>query len=231
MKLREILATVATLLSPQKRFDVAMDKGTSPETLTKLSDDKHIQVRQAVAANIKTPSGILEKLAKDEDAGVRSNVAQNNNTLPSTLEELAKDSDKKVIWEVADNENTSASVLAELAERDEYYDSITRINIASNKSTRPETLAKLGLIKSANGPTTMVRAAVAANPNTPAFVLTELAQDKNSRVRSAVKGNKSTPWIVTNFMPGEDTQDKAGGQLPYITSSRRSELPRPKDFE
>ena len=50
--------------------------------LAKLSDDKDVYVRNAVAKNPSTPDYILEKLSDDKDEWVRKVLANNPNTPP-----------------------------------------------------------------------------------------------------------------------------------------------------
>ena len=55
---------------------------TDISILEKLSDDKHWEVRVAVANNPNTPTHLLEKLSDDKHWWVREEVANNPNTPP-----------------------------------------------------------------------------------------------------------------------------------------------------
>ena len=69
---------------------------------------------------------------------------------------------------------------------DESY--TTRVHIASDPNTRPETLRKLSINKD-----WVVRSEVAFNPNTPVEVLSKLVDDPSEDVRVCVAQNPNTP--------------------------------------
>ena len=65
---------------------------------------------------------------------------------------------------------------------------LSRINVASDPNTRPDTLRKLS-----DDSRYEIRAEVGFNPNTPTDILTKLAEDDSEDVRVCVAQNPHTP--------------------------------------
>ncbi|HEX8186602.1 MAG TPA: hypothetical protein VF747_17675 [Blastocatellia bacterium] len=86
----------------------------STDILQLLSEDASSDVREAVADNPKTPSGVLIALAADTASSVRMAVAENVKTPGSSLEKLATDAINYVRWGVAHNESTPPAILKSL---------------------------------------------------------------------------------------------------------------------
>ena len=66
-------------LTDDMKIELAENKRTSKEVLTKLSTDKDWWVRCRVADNPKTTKEVLTILSKDKSWAVRCNVAENLN--------------------------------------------------------------------------------------------------------------------------------------------------------
>jgi hypothetical protein len=96
----------------------------TPETLERLANDNHYNVRRGVALNPNTPPETLERLANDDYYWVRYCVAENPNTPPETLEHLVEDGDSLIREAVALNINASPETLERLANYGEHYVSI-----------------------------------------------------------------------------------------------------------
>lgn len=95
---------------PSSRLTIA-SATKSGEVLDRLARDASIDVREAVADNLRTATGTLNSLAKDAAAAVRMAVAENANVSEADLETLAKDPVNYVRWGVAHNDKTQSSVL------------------------------------------------------------------------------------------------------------------------
>ena len=95
---------------PSSRLTIA-SATKSVEVLDRLAGDASIDVREAVADNLRTPVGTLDTLSRDSASAVRMAVAENINVSESNLEVLAKDPVNYVRWGVAHNEKTPSHVL------------------------------------------------------------------------------------------------------------------------
>lgn len=95
---------------PSSRLTIA-SATKSGDVLDRLSRDASIDVREAVADNLRTAPGTLNSLSKDAAAAVRMAVAENANVSEGDLDTLAKDPVNYVRWGVAHNEKTPSSVL------------------------------------------------------------------------------------------------------------------------
>jgi len=90
---------------PSSRLTIA-SATKSVEVLERLSLDDSLDVREAVADNLRTPAGTLNALSTDSAAAVRMAVAENANVSEANLETLAKDPVNYVRFGVAHNEKT-----------------------------------------------------------------------------------------------------------------------------
>jgi len=95
---------------PSARLTIA-SATKSAEVLDRLARDALIDVREAVADNLRTATGTLTSLSTDAAAAVRMAVAENANVSEVDLEGLAKDPVNYVRWGVAHNEKTPSHVL------------------------------------------------------------------------------------------------------------------------
>ena len=95
---------------PSSRLTIA-SATKSVEVLERLACDASIDVREAVADNLRTPTSTLNALSTDSAAAVRMAVAENANVSEANLETLAKDPVNYVRFGVAHNEKTPSNVL------------------------------------------------------------------------------------------------------------------------
>lgn len=134
-----------------------------------------LEDRIALAQTMPFPN-ILVKLAQDESVEVRKAVAANEQDKNWLVGRLTKDESAEVREVALRNARTSWKM---------------RLEGAQDPRTSPETLAFLagfGVDRETGGPavlTSMIRRAVALNPNTPDEVVSALAQDASEEVRKA----------------------------------------------
>ena len=134
-----------------------------------------LEDRIALAQTMPFPN-ILVKLAQDESVEVRKAVAANEQDKNWLVGRLTKDESAEVREIALRNARTSWKM---------------RLEGAQDPRTSPETLAFLagfGVDREPGGPavlTSMIRRAVALNPNTPDEVVSALAQDVSEEVRKA----------------------------------------------
>lgn len=134
-----------------------------------------LEDRIALAQTMPFPN-ILVKLAQDESVEVRKAVAANEQDKNWLVGRLTKDESAEVREVALRNARTSWKM---------------RLEGAQDPRTSPETLTFLvefGVSREPGGPavlTSMIRRAVALNPNTPDEVVSALAQDASEEVRKA----------------------------------------------
>lgn len=133
------------------------------------------RVREAVAANKKTPQSVLERLSRDGDNSVRLSVAKNPNVPIDTLELLARDQDNNVACESIINPKMPVKVLDVLksSKRTEIRESI-----AAHPNSTAEILYSLVSDQDIN-----VKIAVASHQNTSADSFKELLLDTDSPIQ------------------------------------------------
>ncbi len=95
---------------PSSRLTIA-SATKSADVLDRLGCDTSIDVREAVADNLRTSAVTLNLLSTDSAAAVRMAVAENPNVPEANLERLATDTVNYVRWGVAHNEKTPANLL------------------------------------------------------------------------------------------------------------------------
>ena len=137
-----------------------------------------LEDRIALAQTMPFPN-ILVKLAQDESVEVRKAVAANEQDKNWLVGRLTKDESAEVREIALRNARTSWKM---------------RLEGAQDPRTSPETLtflADFGVDREPGGPavlTSMIRRAVALNPNTPAEVVERLSRDASEEVRKAAAG-------------------------------------------
>jgi hypothetical protein len=105
---------------PSSRLTIA-SATKSAEVLERLAGDGSIDVREAVADNLRTSAATLNSLSKDPAAAVRMAVAENANVPEANLESLANDPVNYVRWGVAHNEKTPSAVLQSIVKDPDSY--------------------------------------------------------------------------------------------------------------
>jgi hypothetical protein len=119
---------------PSSRLTIA-SATKSVEVLERLSQDPSIDVREAVADNLRTPTSTLNALSTDSASAVRMAVAENANVSEANLETLARDPVNYVRWGVAHNEKTPVNVLQlVIADSDSYVSDEAKKNPNAPKS-------------------------------------------------------------------------------------------------
>ena len=113
---------------PSSRLTIA-SATKSVDVLNRLAGDESIDVREAVADNLRTPTSTLDSLSSDSASAVRMAVAENSNVSEANLEILAKDPVNYVRWGVAHNEKTPTNVLQlVISDSDSYVSDEARKN-------------------------------------------------------------------------------------------------------
>lgn len=215
----EELAELAQDEAREVRISVVRHPNTSLATLEQLAGDDDSWVRGALARNKDLPLHLLERLASDSHSVVRINVARHPHATVELLQQLAGDDDGEVLhalWHrgdlpepvrnqvqerqksvsqwgtsraaknVALSNQTPPHVLDQLAKL-HYADEMVCKHIASNKKATPATLRRLGEHNAES-----VRAALAANPNTPHDLLERFSRDSLA-VRQGLASNANAP--------------------------------------
>ncbi|KKN18397.1 hypothetical protein LCGC14_0956230 [marine sediment metagenome] len=88
-------------LSKEVCTELAEDPHTEAVILTKLFQDKDVNIRCGVASNSNTPQETLTILSTDESWGIKCEVAMNPNTLVEVLTILSTDESLGIKCEVA----------------------------------------------------------------------------------------------------------------------------------
>lgn len=215
----EELAGLAQDESRDVRISVVRHPNTSLATLEQLAGDDDSWVRGALARNKQLPPHLLERLASDSHSVVRINVARHPHASVELLQQLAGDDDGEVLhalWHRSDlpepvralvqerqksvsqwgssrpaknvalSVQTPPHVLDQLAQT-HYADEMVCKHVASNKKATPTTLRRL-----AEHTAESVRAALAANPNTPHDLLERFSRDSLT-VRQGLASNANAP--------------------------------------
>lgn len=141
--------------------------------------------RVAIASDPNTRPATLIRLAGDELDEVTRAVADNPNAPVEALDILRHSPDFLTRGAVARNTNTPSEFLADLALYDD--DFTVRQLVVRNPNTSKDTLCSL-----ASDFSSIVRAEVGSNPDTPIHILHRLASDCDV-VRIHVAGNPSIP--------------------------------------
>jgi hypothetical protein len=203
-RLRDLLS----LNHPDVTVAVAKNTVLTAEELAELSQHPNLQVRVAVAGNPNSDGTILEQLAEDSTEEVRARVAASEKATPSTLLRLAEDPAERVRQKVTENEQSSIEVLKRLA-----LDNDTQVlvglanhpqatsDLLAGLSEKKSLLVKTAVAKNVRTPvagllliaqeidrgtaeeTFNLRAALAANPNSPHLILLKCSNRNDSADR------------------------------------------------
>ncbi len=202
---------------------------TPPERLRELAKSQWAEIRKATASHANTPNDVLEYLAEDLDASVRASVAANPHTLDRVQLQLAEDRKLKVRAVVYQNLNVPSSIRRQIsleADADDKYDDDVEITVdlfgvddENDLDLLDEDLneyddveiprrntSEAVLQERAGDENSIVRRAIAKNPNTYASALEQLADDKDWNVRLAVAQNPNTPRGVLEKLAGDPNQ-------------------------
>ena len=210
----------AVRVDEQRKFAVACDERSPPETLARLATDEDVRLRREVASNAAILEETLAQLATDGDAVVRRAVAWNVATPAKALTRLAADEAPVVRtavvlrgrssqWQTPDPFLAEAESWNAVIEND-----VRRVAVAINSVTSTEALARLaadenpwllGMVVrnatvpaktlawlAANGEKSL-RIEVASNAAILEETLAQLATDEDAEVRCEVARNATTP--------------------------------------
>ena len=125
----DLIDIIAGSKDSEVRCDAAKHCNASVETLTRLSNDRIVNVRISVLENPNTPPEIYGNLARDKNVSVRIDVAHNEKTPPEALRLLSSDTIWNVRMWVATNPSTPLDVLRKLSKSQ--IDSIRRYAIGN----------------------------------------------------------------------------------------------------
>lgn len=176
-----VLEQLARDPEPSVRAMVARNPLSPAIALVALSHDKDSQVRAQTAGNPNLPRSTLESLLTDAEVNIRT-IALNN---PATPVDFASEAETEVV-PTTRHARPDRAALEEMAANNRAE---VRMEVAFSPTADADLLALLG----GERRSAQVRRAVAANPNTPATVLSSLADDKDDQVRQAVAFNGATP--------------------------------------
>lgn len=175
----EVLRTLAS-----RRRDVglqarvARNPSAPPDLLRKLASRSRPQVREGVAANPSAPHDLRRALANTDEALVLHALAVNEASPPDVLDDLRRRS-TGIARRVAENPSSPAKLLDRMADDAGMVDAVVR-----NPSVAEATLRRLSRHERAR-----VREAVASCARCPLDVASDLMEDADGRVRSAVLRN------------------------------------------
>ena len=105
--------------NPETQLEVAKNISAPITVLERLATigivegERFVEIREAVAKNLRAPEDVQRTLARDPSARVRRAVATNRSPSPEAMETLSHDPETRV--DVARNQSTSESALGRLA--------------------------------------------------------------------------------------------------------------------
>jgi hypothetical protein len=193
----EVLAFLSEDADNLIRAAVASNGNTSEKTLRKMSDDV-LSVKEAVAANKKTPGDVLEGFITSEY--LRHIIAFNPGTPEHTLIELYNDyswNNSNIKIALARNVSTPKSILRSISESSN--DGYIQIAAALNLNADPE--LKLNIAKKGN----YEARHTLSYSDTPPDILEILSTDRDERIRKNVAENHNTSSDVLRTMSQNDS--------------------------
>lgn len=167
----------------------------APALLERLSQDRVILVREAVASNPSCPSALLARLLGATQPGVRAAAVRNRGVSTENLVAMAADPSSEVRFAVCGSPRTPRSVLEILA-RDSAAMvrklAARRLQELADPALDPETLAE-DLEAIARDARDGVKAKLAGNPSTPLHLLSEYAELGRPAIAEALCRNPAVP--------------------------------------
>jgi Leucine rich repeat variant len=145
-----------------------------------LGRDPHEKVRAGVAKLANLPEEILFRLAADDSNIVQRNLAKNRNIQSERLIKLSSSSHQQVLRLLARHPNTPVSVLQNIAQQPLGHNHIA---LTQNPGIPSDIIAVI-LAKLSVDPRYTVRKLVARHPQATQELLTQLAQDPETKVAS-----------------------------------------------
>ncbi|HEU4881029.1 MAG TPA: hypothetical protein VFT45_02255 [Longimicrobium sp.] len=189
---------------------VARNDATPPERLEELSHHLDQEVREAVAANPRTPAATLRRLAADDS--VASDALQNPAFPRDVWPELAAEGQPWVLTKIASAPDAPPDALRAIAQQvaarladdwtgdeDAFDDSDVGDvleGLAENPASPAEILAQVWRLNAQRADRGDYGEALARHANAPADLLAELATSGDDDVREAVAANPRTAPVV-----------------------------------
>ncbi|HLO49902.1 MAG TPA: hypothetical protein VK211_15905, partial [Kamptonema sp.] len=200
-----ILAEIRDRVNDLKRAEIARHPQVLASTLEQLAQDSNSRVRLAVALNSKTPeqlrSQLLEQLAADSRGSIRAGVAGDRQTPIYLLEQIGREElsrsqpDHLVYAALLININTPTALQVQLIEKltpeqieNSFYDWELRLALGLNPNF-PETKRTIYFARSAGSDGNQV----AEHPDTPTYILAQLAALGDWRINERLAKNPNTP--------------------------------------
>lgn len=155
---------------------------------------------------------------------LRSLKAKNPSTTKEELEEMAKDEDWYVRGIVAANSKISVGLVCELAEDPHHF---VNYIAASNINAPPELIRKIYERDKINNNYQIYAGAtflcgVGKNPNTPEYILEEMARSRHAQDRLSVANNPNAPaHILKKLALDSDNLVREVAKLTYRSASAR----------
>lgn len=172
-----------------------------PDILGRLSDDRAISVRVAVASHPSCPHGVLPQLAEDPQVVVAFAVAGRKDCPARVTEILARNGHPSVLRRVAEHPNATPTALTTL---------VAKTSLACQSANRrygDQELASFAAARHERCPvevmetlvgngSTEFRLSVSMNPSCPESLLRVLARDESRSVRLAIASRSDCPADV-----------------------------------
>ena len=189
-------------------LNIALSSNTNTEVLDVLSQHPNLYVREHVASNTSATERLLERLAYDRFLDVRKAVASNIKSHPDTLSDLSKPGTHVGIKRsVAANTSANEETLYMLSN---YHDLTVRCNVASNRSTPSWLLYRMaeesdiiGMDHNNHNTKGMAKVLrrIASNVNAPEDLLLQFAYNiTNAEILSQVALNPSTTYAILEIL-------------------------------
>jgi hypothetical protein len=164
------------------RAIIAKRTDISPETLSKLQQDKSVNVRTVIAARRDTPTEVFRKLAKVQGALIATAIVNNPATPLEVLEMMVKSRSGQARIDLAHRPDCTADMLDILVHDKNSERVATAVVFHPNASAN-------ALAVHAEHRFYSIRVAIASHLNTSGETLDLLSRDADIRVRNAVEAN------------------------------------------
>lgn len=157
----------------------------SDKNIKEAANSKDEKIRAAAAENPSADKETLKKLSKDKSITVLKSLCKNPSISPEMMDELANYS--ALHTSLLENKNLTPEILTRIAASKQRSCDFNKKYMANPCVSIEE------LIYNKKNPDECVREGIAANPNTPAETVRELAGDANPMIRQAALKNKNLP--------------------------------------
>ena len=204
------------------RADIIRNPNVSEETILTIAKDPDLWPRAQVAivenGNPKATPEIITLIAqKAKDPVTLPDIGRHQNTPIEVLEKLSENPSPITRFGVAENPNMTSELFEKLA-NDEYW--YVRSGIAEHTDAPPHIRAKL-----AKDDHWFVRIKIAESEQSPE-ALTDLANDKDEYVRSAVLKNPNTPPEIKENLEKNENPNKMRKEVRMVLEAILKHLQR-----